>query len=305
MTNVHVDRAIADVDRRRLVYDGDIFVYSPTSSSRALCVLADTFTREAFAPLDPETAQHELPVRRYAEILADLKPRFIHHPDCKRLIPEILSDLGCDTEQTYFDVPRLRTSTSDNYLTTGIAYAFHPHRDTWYSAAPCQINWWMAVREISAGNCMAFYPRYFNQPVKNSSSGYNYYVWNALSRSTAAQHVGSDTRKQPVIEEPIDLDPDLRLVPPVGSLIVFSAAQLHASVVNTTGRTRISIDFRTVNSGDVHDRQGARNVDSESTGTSLRDFLRCSDLARLPEDLAALYDEEEIPPDGIKIYRPS
>ena len=42
----------------------------------------------------------------------------------------ILDDFGCDAEKTYFDVPRMRSSTSDNYLTTGIAFAWHPHRDT-------------------------------------------------------------------------------------------------------------------------------------------------------------------------------
>ena len=60
----------------------------------------------------------------------------------------ILSDLGCDPEQTYFDVPRLRSSTSEQYLTSGIAYAWHPHRDTWYSAPLCQLNWWLPVYEI-------------------------------------------------------------------------------------------------------------------------------------------------------------
>jgi hypothetical protein len=44
-------------------------------------------------------------------------------------------------EHVIFDMPRLRSSTSDNYLTTGIAYEWHPHRDTWYSAPQCQINW--------------------------------------------------------------------------------------------------------------------------------------------------------------------
>jgi len=89
---------------------------------------------DAFEPFDPELAQFEMSVETYAAILADLKPRFIHHAESKRLIQQLLRKLGCDETQTYFDVPRLRSSTSHDYLTTGIAYAFHPHRDTWYSA---------------------------------------------------------------------------------------------------------------------------------------------------------------------------
>jgi len=52
----------------------------------------------------------------------------------KRLIIEMLIDLGCDPEKVYLDLPRMRTSTAQGYLTTGIAYAFHPPRDAWYSA---------------------------------------------------------------------------------------------------------------------------------------------------------------------------
>jgi len=74
----------------------------------------------------------------FAKILDDLKPRFIHHPECKLLLPELLWKLGYDLDETSFDVPRLRTSTSNDFLGTGISYAFHPHRDTWYSAPQCQ-----------------------------------------------------------------------------------------------------------------------------------------------------------------------
>src|SRR5690606_3430824 len=106
--------------------------------------------KDAFGPRDPELAQHEMPVVDFAGLLSRLKPEFIHHPACKTIMPRLLARLGCDPKQTYFDVPRLRTSTSDDYLTTGIAYAFHPHRDTWYSAPMCQINWWLPVYPLTA-----------------------------------------------------------------------------------------------------------------------------------------------------------
>lgn len=116
---------------------------------------------EAFGGLDPLSAQFQLPVEEYVAVLARLKPAFIHHPACKDLLRGILSDFGCDLTRTYFDVPRLRTSTSGGYLTSGIAYAFHPHRDTWYSAPQCQLNWWFPVFEIEPSNAMAFHPRYW------------------------------------------------------------------------------------------------------------------------------------------------
>jgi hypothetical protein len=72
---------------------------------------------------------------------------------------------------------------------------------------------------------------------------------------------------------------------------LFSGNQLHSTVPNTSGRTRFSIDFRTVNILDVRSRVEAPNFDSECTGTSLRDFLRTSDFERMPEDVALTYED--------------
>ena len=72
---------------------------------------------------------------------------------------------------------------------------------------------------------------------------------------------------------------------------------------NTSGRTRFSIDFRTVNFTDVKNQTGAPNVDSECTGTSLRDFVRASDLSSMPEDVVKLYDTAEAA-EGVLVYRP-
>jgi hypothetical protein len=65
---------------------------------------------------------------------------------------------------------------------------------------------------------------------------------------------------------------------------------MHSTVPNTSGRTRFSIDFRTVNLDDVIARRGAANVDSARTGTTLRDYLRGSDLSHVPDELCVLYD---------------
>lgn len=291
MNTIYFDSPLSDQERRKHLYNGQLFVYSTCPSAIAMAAFAREMVEEAFAPLNPQEAQYSLPVEAYVAILAKLKPNFIHHPKSKQFIQAILSELGCDLSQTYFDVPRLRTATSDNYLTSGIAYAFHPHRDTWYSAPFCQLNWWFPIYEVESDNVMAFHPRYWSQPVKNSSSGYNYYQWNQQSRKDAAKHIKTDTRKQPRPEEAIDLEPQVRLVSKVGGVMVFSAAQMHSTVPNTSGRTRFSIDFRTVHIADVVAKRGATNIDSACTGTVLRDFRRSSDLCQIPEDIVALYDD--------------
>lgn len=290
MTAIHVDSPLSDDGRRAALYDGDIFLYTPRPSTLELIAFAAGLAAAAFAPLDPQTAQFDMAVEDYAALLAELKPRFIHHPEAKRLIRAMLADFGCDLELTYFDVPRLRSSTSDDYLTTGIAFAFHPHRDTWYSAPTCQLNWWLPVFPITVENGLAFHPRYWTTPVKNGSSTYNYAEWNATSRHIAASQIGTDTRVQPRPEEPVELEPQYRPLVDAGGLILFSGAQLHSSVPNTSGRTRFSIDLRTVHLDDVRSHRGAANVDSACTGTTMGDYLRATDLAHVDADLIAAYD---------------
>jgi hypothetical protein len=304
MNTVFFDAKMTDEERRRQLYRGQLMVFSPNKSSLALCQVAHELAQEAFTPHDPREAQYHLPVEKYVETLATLKPRFIHHSRCKELIRDLFQEMGCDLIRTYFDVPRLRTMTHGDYLTAGLAYAFHPHRDTWFSAPPCQLNWWIPVYGIQPENTMAFHPRYWSQPVRNSSRDYNYYNWNREGRREAAKQIKTDTRKQPQAEESIELEPQLRIVCEPGSILIFSGACLHSTVPNTSGRTRFSIDFRSVNLDDVVAKAGAPNIDSESTGTNLRDFLRGSDFARLPEEIADSYDGQP-PADGELIFDPS
>lgn len=301
---VFYDFNVSDDVRRHRLYEGQLFVYSPRASILALTDFAKSMIEDAFGGIDPRTAQRNMEVERYASLLAKLKPAFIHNPESKRHLRNILEDLGCDLEQTYFDVPRMRTSTSDNYLTTGIAYAWHPHRDTWYSAPACQINWWLPIYEIVSDNAMAFHPRYWTQPVKNSSAGYNYYVWNKMHRGqSVAKLVKEDPRPLPRATEPMELDPQLRLICPVGGVILFSGAQMHSSVPNTSGVTRFSIDFRTIHLDDAIAKRGSPNINSACTGTVMRDYLRCSDLSRVPQKVIELYDDGTAD-DGELIYVP-
>jgi len=290
--NLMIDSGWSDDRRRAGVYAGDIFVQSAIPSAMALVQRARELLESAFAPHHPTRAQYHLPVAEYAAVLARVKPAFIHDPLCKTLIPKLVAEAGADPAQIYFDVPRMRSATANEYLTTGIAYAFHPHRDTWYSAPQAQINWWFPIYEMDPHNGMAFYPGYFATALENSSHTYNYYRWNKENRAAAAQQIGTDTRVQPRITRAVDLGPEIRVATPVGGIQIFSGQQLHATVQNTTDVTRFSIDFRTVHRGDLEQGLGAPRIDSQCTGTSLRDFLNCIDLSHLPADLVTRYDDE-------------
>ncbi|MGE3067668.1 MAG: hypothetical protein AB7K67_18975 [Hyphomicrobiaceae bacterium] len=290
MGAVYFDPEMTDAQRRERLYAGDIIILSPTAGSKALIALARGMLDDAFKPHDPRKIHEHSTPEEVAGLLSTLKPNFIHHPECKKLIPQIMAEHGVDLDKLYFDVPRLRSAYPSHFLSSGIAYAFHAHRDTWYSAPMCQLNWWLPIYPLEPNNSMGFYPGYFDTPVANNSEIYNYYEWNTKNRASAAQHVKSDTREQPKAQQ--DLEPiTVRFLPPPGSVILFAGAQLHETVKNTTDFARYSIDFRTVHLDDVVGRKGAANVDSRSTGTTMRDYLRASDLEHLPESAIALYDD--------------
>ena len=46
-------------------------------------------------------------------------------------------------------------------------------------------------------------------------------------------------------------------------------------------------------------RKGAPNLDSACTGTTIRDYLRGSDLTPVPEDVIALYEDQPPQPDEL------
>ena len=305
MHTVYLDSNASESVRRSRIFEGQIFLFSPRASIRALGEHARSMIEEAFPGKDPRYVQFDMPVENYVAVVAPLKPRFIHNDETKRLIRELLADLGCDLETTYQDVPRLRMVTSDAYLTAGVGYAHHLHRDAWYSAPLAQLNWWLPVYDIETECSMAFHPRYWSEGVPNGSADFNYYEWNATGRKDAANQIKADTRKQPKPPEDLDPDPQVRFVVPPGGLVLFSGAQMHSTVPNTSGFTRYSIDFRTVNLDDLESGAGAPNVDSHCTGTSLRDFKRSSDLADLPEDLVARYDIGAKPVEGVLVFSPT
>lgn len=292
-------------DVRLRLYRGELVILPPSASSLALAGFARELIEAAFAPHHPRHAHDALEVAEAVQILMRLKPEFIHHPRTKDLLKSVLLDSGCGADRTYQDVPRLRVAYPARYLTTGIAYAHHPHRDTWYSAPPCQLNWWMPLYEFEASQGMAFHPRYWDRQIKNGSDAFNYYRWNADGRKNAAQHVKSDTRVQPHALEPLDLEPAIRLVVPVGGVILFSGAQLHSTVRNDTPVARWSIDFRTVDLDDLIERRGAPTDDSACTGTSLRDFRRVRDFEPLSAEVVALYDDAQVEDDSLAVYTPA
>jgi hypothetical protein len=304
MVNVHIDPSFDDGGRRRRIYAGDVIVYTSVPEIAAFAAFTRELVTEVFGPDDPPSVHRSRSPEELAEILIDFKPRFIHHPESIAHVQKIATALGADPATLYADVPKLRTAFPQGGLSTGIAYAFQAHRDTWYAAPPQQLNWWMPVWPAAENNVMEFYPRWFGNAIPNNSGEYSYYQANVW-RTRIKEFSGTkDARVHPAPLTPFDAtEPRLCLVPPVGGLMLFSGDQLHATIPNTSDATRYSIDFRTVDITDVRSGAGAPRADVACTGTSLRDFHRLADGADMSEDDIAAYDTEGA--EGMKVFVPS
>ena len=129
------------------------------------------------------------------------------------------------------------------------------HRDTWGSNVMAQINLWGPVFPVEPGATMVIWPELFDRAVPNTSGDWD------------LEKLREEPARYPLLPEskaPLD---DAAAVPVLiepGDLLCFSGAHLHASRPNRTGRTRLSIDTRIVDQGDVRTGHGPANVDGHA-----------------------------------------
>jgi hypothetical protein len=282
MVGIYLNHELTCAERRQRIFDGDLLLYSRIDATAALARHARAMIAQALAPYDPEHAQESLEVHEFVDRVGALKTRFTNDATTKQLVRGVLTAFGCDLDDTWFDVPRLRVVPHGGYLSSGVSYAYKAHRDTWYSSPGAQVNWWMPVFDVTGERAMSFFPEYWSTPVANSSARFDYDEWCRVGRQLATSQVGQDTRQHPLPDQPVETRSELRVAGTTADLILFSAAHLHSTAANVSGRTRFSIDFRTLHSGDVEHGRGAPNIDARPKGSTLGDFLRARDFARWP-----------------------
>jgi len=284
---------------RQTLYAGNLVLLTRLRSVNDLVEHTREQLAELFKPYDPEYAHEHFEPKEMARILGSWKPGFIHSATAKSLVCEIIREAGFPAEHTHYDLPKPRTSFPVGHLTTGVAYAFPWHRDVWYSAPAQQLNWWLPVFAAREDNSMSFDLPSFDQAVPNTSDTFDYYQNNAKRLTTAAQV----TQEQQARPGAVDHKPahDLVVLPAPGAVLLFSGAQLHTSIPNTSGRARYSVDFRTVDARDLLAGRGAPLVDVNCTGTAIRDFHNVAHGSRFDEEtVTRLYGAP--PPDAMLVF---
>ncbi len=296
---VFVDLAAPPDALRQALYRGDLVVLTRLGAVAEFVEYTRQQLTELFKPHDPEHAHEHYGKAEMAEMLGVWKPRFIHAERSKNLVCKIVQEAGFPGEGTHYDVPKPRTSFPIGHLTTGIAFAFPWHRDVWYSAPAQQINWWLPVYPARENNSMSFDLKSFDREVPNDSAAFDYYKNNTHRLGTAAQ-LTREVQARPAAlgHEPVD---DLVVLPAPGAVLLFSGAQLHRSIPNTSGRARFSVDFRTVDVADLKAGRGAPLVDVHCTGTAVRDFHNVADGSAFAEEtVTKLFGAP--PPDAMLVF---
>ena len=283
MTSILTDPVTTGAELRERLYAGDLVIMTRLRAVTEFVDYLQGELTELFAPHDPRHVHEHIDPAEMAKILGAWKPRWIHAERSGQLVRAIISEAGFDAERTHYDVPKPRTSFPQGHLTTGVAFAFPWHRDVWYSAPAQQVNWWLPVFPVMETNAMSFDLASFSREVANTSGGFDYYENNA-SRFSTAKSVGKESQSRPGA---VDHTPhlDLMPLPAPGEVLLFSGAQLHKSIPNTSGLARYSVDFRTVDTGDVLSGRGAPLVDASCTGTAIRDFISVADESSFDEDM--------------------
>ena len=296
---VFVDPDVTADALREQLYAGNLVVLTGLQAVSNLAEYTREQLTELFRPHDPEHAHEHFDKAEMAKLLGSWKPSFIHSDRSKSLTRDIIKEAGLPAEFTHYDVPKPRTSFPVGHLTTGVAYAFPWHRDVWYSAPAQQINWWLPVFAAREDNSMSFDLPSFGRRVANSSGSFDYYENNAR-RLTAATSVTKEQQARPgaADHEPVH---ELVVLPAPGAVLLFSGAQLHTSIPNTSGRARYSIDFRTVDARDLKAGRGAPLVDVQCIGTAIRDFRNVADGRNFDEQTVTdLFGAP--PPDALLVF---
>jgi hypothetical protein len=282
--SVYLNQHLTDPQRRRRLFEGDIFIFSNLRACSAICRHAMDTLCDVFETDSPETAYLNLPVQEFVRRVEAVKNRFTNGLRSKELLQEYAIETGSNPQDYYFLAPAIRIVPNYDYLHAGVSYAYAAHRDPWYGGPQYQINHWMPVRPIAPEQTMAIYPTYFDRPVKNSSNQFDLDHWVNVERKKAVSNIEKEERVHPLPLEDIDVAAEIRFGGNAGDIMVFSGVHLHASVPNYSSETRFSVDFRFYHIDDIKTNgkgeiRAPANVDCEATGNILTSLFHLGDFS--------------------------
>lgn len=233
------------------LFEGTCVVFGKLREVPALQAAVIAHVEGAFGP-DPETAEAHLDADAFRTAATRARRAVLDDAEIDRIWAAILQSVGYADEDIHRDRLRLRVVPSAKATTSRFIRPLPPHRDSWGSGVQTQINWWMPLYPLVPTRTIVLWPELFDVPVANTAKSWDY------------DRLMSGTDKTyPLLPEATE-SPEQQAVPLViepGEIAAFSAAHLHRSANDSSGRTRFSLDTRTVWADDVTAGRGAPDVD--------------------------------------------
>jgi hypothetical protein len=261
---------------RRALYIGEIFRL-PANAVTTRLVGDINQLLEGELGGNPREAQFRMSDTEFFERIGRLRKAIYTEMPFYRAVGDVLRSFGFDPIRAAFDPIRLRVISHKGFENPAAAPIYYAHRDTWYAHSQAELTWWIPLHDVSEIETFEFYPDWFDRAVPNNSEAFDYDAW---TRHGAALRIGwqspdhGTTHTYPGQIGSFDPGRELGFAAAAGDLVMFAGAHFHRTRKNATGRTRFSLDFRTVDLEDHAAGVGAPNADNRSTGCSVRDYVR-------------------------------
>lgn len=277
-----VEVSVADLpppaELRAELYRGRIFRVNPTAASLELIERLTELVRTEFPGVDLRQAQFADSPPEFFRRMGLLRRAAYSAPWCLAGVRAVQRSLGVAPAENALDPPRLRSVQHRGHEEPAAAAVYFAHRDIWYGHPPSMLTWWLPLHDVEPAETFEFHPDCFDRPVPNDSEGFDFDAWVARGPEL---RIGWQKPEAGLTEHYSRLVAETDRLPgravgfgcPRGGILLFAGAHLHRTVRQTTGRTRFSVDFRTVHLEDHRAGRGAPNVDNRSRGNALPHYV--------------------------------
>ncbi len=246
------------------LHHGAVLVLPATEDSRAFAATTRRLIRAALgvSPDLPWSAVQsiEAPYERLHAVRQSLGGS----PDLRAAMARLAESVGFSAADLV-DAPRLRSISSGAELDPRAAPVYLLHRDTWYGCPDALLVAWCPLQDTPARDMFAFYPRWFDKAVPNTSAVHDHHRW----MNEVGWHGQAPLERYAA---PLGPMPDDAVVfdVPEAAVVLFSAAQLHQTrPIPVAPWTRYSVDFRLLPDPTTSSTR-APAVDNHSTGAQAR-----------------------------------
>jgi hypothetical protein len=276
MSIFRTDAPPTEAEIRGALYSGAIFRLPANPATLRVAAGVNKVIVAELGP-DPRSAQFRMTDAEFFERVGRLRKAIYTEPRFHAVVGEIVRGLGFDPARLAFDPIRLRVVSHKGYENPAAAPIYYAHRDTWYAHSQAEVTWWVPLHDVAEEETFVFYPDWFDRPVPNNSEAFDHGAWTKHGASLRIGWQNPDhgtAHAYPGQVGGFDPGRTAGFAAKAGELVLFAGAHFHQTRRNTTGRTRFSLDFRTVDLADHENGIGAPNADNRSTGSAVRDYVR-------------------------------